>query len=64
MQNIESHVLCPLLTPPPPQKKKIKKKFAYSNFPAEHMMKINNLSRPNLPAPPPPYSLQDQKVVP
>ena len=31
------------------------------NFPAEHVMKINNLSRPNLPASPPPP--QDQMVV-
>ena len=29
------------------------------NFPAEHMMKINNLSRPKVPAPP-----QNQMVVP
>ena len=31
------------------------------NFPAESAMKINNLSRPKVPAPPPP---QDQMVVP
>ena len=83
MQNIESHVLPPLLNPrtnpppPPPRnpfffcffKNLLRLKinilssvYPEINFLAEPVMKMNNLSRPNLPAPPPPS--QDQMVVP
>ena len=77
MQNIENHVLSPLLNPPttPPPlffffffffffgffKNLLRLKlnilssvYPEINFPAEHVMKINNLSRPKVPAPPPP----------
>ena len=70
MQNIESHVLPPLLnprtTPPPPAipffcffKNLLRLKI---NILSEPVMKINNLSRQNLPVSPPPP--QDQMVVP
>ena len=67
MQNIESHVLPPLPnprtnTPPPPPtilfllfKNLLRLEInILSYFPTEPVMKINNLSRQNLPAPPPP----------
>ena len=77
MQNIESHVLPPLLNPnttPPPHptfvfcffknlsRLKIlilSSVYPEINFPAEPVMKINNMSRPKMPAHPP----QDQMVV-
>ena len=66
MQNIESHVLPPLVNPTNPPflfcffKNLLRLKinilssvYLEINFPAEHVMKINNLSRPKVPAPPP-----------
>ena len=73
---MESQFLPPLLNPrttPPPLfffflKKLLRLKinilssiYPEINFPAEPVMKINNLSRPKVPAPPPP---QNQMVVP
>ena len=69
-------LLNPRTTPPPPLffffcflKKLLRLKinilssiYPEINFPAEPVMKINNLSRPKVPAPPPPP--QNQMVVP
>ena len=56
MKNMESQFMPPLLNP---RTNILSSIYPKLNFPAEPVMKINNLSRPKVPAP-----LQNQMVVP